>query len=147
MDRSFPALGLVTTKPALCPRAPGSLRHFRGSPAVGDDGRPRRTVAQLLDAAAEIELEHQRQAEAAGAAEEAHRAGQRSRAREKRLEALTRQALPQSQRGRHTAIPGSGLDRDERRPAEMTSRGVVTAEPYTWQGRYRSCAPIRATGR
>jgi hypothetical protein len=66
------------------------LRRFRGSPAVGDDGRPRRTVAQLLDAAADIKLERQRQAEAARAAEEARRAQQRALAREKRLDALAR---------------------------------------------------------
>jgi hypothetical protein len=66
------------------------LRRFRGSPAIGDDGRPRRTVAQLLDAAADIKLERQRQAEAARAAKEARRAQQRALAREKRLDALAR---------------------------------------------------------
>jgi hypothetical protein len=66
------------------------LRRFRGSHAIGDDGCPRRTVAQLLNAAAGLKLERRRQAEAAHAAEEARREGQRALAREKRLDALTR---------------------------------------------------------
>ncbi|MEV5711949.1 hypothetical protein [Actinoallomurus sp. NPDC052274] len=45
------------------------LRRFHGAPGISGDGRPRRTVAELLDAAADIRQERQRQAEASHAAE------------------------------------------------------------------------------
>jgi hypothetical protein len=45
-------------------------RRFRGEPRAIGDGRPRRTVAELLDAAAEIRDERQRRAEAVRAAQE-----------------------------------------------------------------------------
>lgn len=86
LEPPLPAgLGSLTGTRRCRSRRPGSdgaplaLTRF---PAIGDDRRPRRTVAQLLDAAADIKLECERQAEAARAAEETHRAGQRSRARE-----------------------------------------------------------------
>ncbi|MFL6052500.1 MAG: hypothetical protein ACJ72W_06225 [Actinoallomurus sp.] len=66
------------------------LRRFRGEPGISGNGRPRRTVAELLDAAADIRQERQRQAEAAHAAEEARRARERVLAREKGLDALAR---------------------------------------------------------
>lgn len=44
------------------------LRRFRGEPDISSDARPRRAVAVLLDAVANIRQERQRQAEAARAA-------------------------------------------------------------------------------
>lgn len=64
------------------------LRRFRGAPDLTDNNRPRRTVAELLDAATERHQEHRRRAEAARAAETARREHERALAREKRLEAL-----------------------------------------------------------
>ncbi|WP_250287286.1 MULTISPECIES: hypothetical protein [unclassified Frankia] len=64
------------------------LRRFRGTPDSGGNGRPRRTVAQLLDTAAEIRQERRRQEQAARAEGEARRARERALAREKRLDAL-----------------------------------------------------------
>lgn len=66
------------------------LRRFRGGPDAAADGRPRRTVADLLDAAAEVRHERERQAEAARAAQEARREQQRAAARENRLDAIAR---------------------------------------------------------
>ncbi|MCO6008267.1 hypothetical protein NE236_25140 [Actinoallomurus purpureus] len=66
------------------------LRRFRGDPGTSDDGRSRRTVAELLDAAAKIRQERHRQAEVALAAQEARRAQERELARDKRLDALAR---------------------------------------------------------
>lgn len=66
------------------------LRRFRGEPDAGRDDRPRRTVAELLDTAAEVRHERERQAEAALAAQEARREQQRAAAREKRLDAIAR---------------------------------------------------------
>lgn len=65
-------------------------RRFRGEPRTTGDGRPRRTVAELLDAAAEARHERQRRAEAVRAAQEARRERERALAREKRLDALAR---------------------------------------------------------
>ncbi|WP_237702754.1 hypothetical protein [Candidatus Protofrankia datiscae] len=64
------------------------LRRFRGTPDSGGNDRPRRTVAHLLDAAADIRQERRRQEEAARAAQEARRTRERALAREKRLDAL-----------------------------------------------------------
>jgi hypothetical protein len=90
----LPGIRRCSSSRSLKVTAPGFRWSSSGAsavpPAVGDDGRPRRTVAQLLDAAADIKLERQRQAEAARAAEEARRAGQCALAREKRLDALAR---------------------------------------------------------
>ncbi|MWA02701.1 hypothetical protein F8568_020440 [Actinomadura sp. LD22] len=66
------------------------LRRFRGEPDIGQDGRPRRTVAELLDTAAEIRHEREREAEAARAAQEARREQERAAARDKRLDAIAR---------------------------------------------------------
>lgn len=66
------------------------LRRFRGEPGISGDGRPRRTVAKLLDDATDIRHERRRQAEATHAAEEARRAREHALAREKRLDALAR---------------------------------------------------------
>lgn len=67
------------------------LRRFRGKPgSLRDDAHPRRTVAELLDAAATIRQERSRRAEAARAEEEARRAHEQALAREKRLDALAR---------------------------------------------------------
>jgi hypothetical protein len=64
------------------------LRRFRGTPGLTDDNRPRRTVAELLNAATERQQERRRRAEAARAAEAVRRERERALAREKRLEAL-----------------------------------------------------------
>ncbi|TDC70583.1 hypothetical protein E1200_04930 [Actinomadura sp. GC306] len=66
------------------------LRRFRGKPDAEKDDRPRRTVAELLDTAAQVRHEREREAEAARAAQEARREQQRAAAREKRLDALAR---------------------------------------------------------
>jgi hypothetical protein len=63
-------------------------RRFRGEPGTTGDGRPRRTVAELLDATAEARHERQRRAEAVRAAQEARREQEHALAREKRLDAL-----------------------------------------------------------
>jgi hypothetical protein len=65
-------------------------RRFRGEPDTTGDGRPRRTVAELLDAASEARHERQQRAEAMRAAQEARRTRERALAREKRLDALAR---------------------------------------------------------
>ncbi|MEU4375160.1 hypothetical protein [Pseudonocardia alni] len=57
-------------------------------PAVGDE-RPRRTVAELLDATHLVRQDKHRRAEAAHAAEEAERRHKREAARERRLAALS----------------------------------------------------------
>jgi hypothetical protein len=66
------------------------LRRFRGQPDTGRDDRPRRTVAELLDTAAELRQEREREAESARAEQEALREQQRAAAREKRLDAIAR---------------------------------------------------------
>jgi hypothetical protein len=53
------------------------LRGMRSDPDEGRNTRPRRTVTELLDAAAELRMEHRRQAEAEAAAREAVRQRQR----------------------------------------------------------------------
>ncbi|HTP15245.1 MAG TPA: hypothetical protein VLW50_08635 [Streptosporangiaceae bacterium] len=65
-------------------------RRFRGKPVTTSDGRPRRTVAELLDAAAEARHKRRRLAEAARAVQEAHQERGRLLAREKRLDVLAR---------------------------------------------------------
>jgi hypothetical protein len=65
-------------------------RRFRGEPDVTSDGHSRRTVAELLDAAAEARHERQRRAEAMRAVLEARHARERALALEKRLDALAR---------------------------------------------------------
>jgi hypothetical protein len=66
------------------------LRRLRAGQGNNGDEPGRRTVAELLDAAAEIRQERRRREEAARAAEEARRAQQRALAREKRLDAVAR---------------------------------------------------------
>ncbi|TDC54850.1 hypothetical protein E1281_15205 [Actinomadura sp. KC345] len=66
------------------------LRRFRGEPDAERDDRPRRTVAELLDTAAELRHERERKAEAARAEQEARREQQRAAARERRLDAIAR---------------------------------------------------------
>lgn len=53
-------------------------------------GRPRRTVAELLDTAAELRAERRRRAEGEAAAREALRQQQREAARQRRLDELAR---------------------------------------------------------
>ena len=65
-------------------------RRFRGEPDTASDSRPRRRVAELLDAAAEARHERQRRAGAVRAALDARHARERALALEKRLEALAR---------------------------------------------------------
>ncbi|HEV2373580.1 MAG TPA: hypothetical protein VGS19_15580 [Streptosporangiaceae bacterium] len=62
-------------------------RFHRGSDTTSES-LPRRTVAQLLDAAAEARHERERRAEATRAAEHARQAQERAAAREKRLDTL-----------------------------------------------------------
>jgi hypothetical protein len=85
-------------------------RRFRGEPASTSDGRPRRTVAELLDAAAETRHERERRAEAAQAAQEARHARERAVAREQRLDALARD--PETAWARVSALI------DTRKPAD-----------------------------
>lgn len=66
------------------------LRGLRPDPDEGRDARPRRTVAGLLDAAAELRRERHRQAEAEAAARQALRARQREAARQRRLDELAK---------------------------------------------------------
>jgi hypothetical protein len=71
------------------------LRHrFRGDPDPASDTCPRRTVAELLDAAAEARHERERRAEATRAAQEARQERERALAREKRLDVLARNPEP-----------------------------------------------------
>lgn len=49
------------------------LRRFRGEPGAEGDDRPRRTVAELLDTAAEVRHAREREAEVAHAAQQVHR--------------------------------------------------------------------------
>jgi hypothetical protein len=65
-------------------------RRFHGEPGATSDGRPRRTVAELLDTAAEARHERQRLADAERAAQQARRERERALAREKRLDILAR---------------------------------------------------------
>jgi hypothetical protein len=65
-------------------------RRFRSEPAATGADRPRRTVAELLDATAAARHERLRQAEAVRAAQEARQERERALARRKRLEALAR---------------------------------------------------------
>jgi hypothetical protein len=65
-------------------------RRFHGEPGATSDGRPRRTVAELLDTAAEARHERQRLADAEHAAQQARRERERALAREKRLDILAR---------------------------------------------------------
>ncbi len=64
------------------------LRRFRGTPPTPHGGLPRRTVAELLDAAADVRAEHHRRQEAERAAQEAEHERRRALAREKHLAAL-----------------------------------------------------------
>jgi hypothetical protein len=66
------------------------LRGLRPDPDEGRDARPRRTVAGLLDAAAELRMERNRRAEAEAAAQQALRARQREAARQRRLDELSK---------------------------------------------------------
>ncbi|WP_328855748.1 hypothetical protein OHB01_18745 [Microbispora hainanensis] len=67
------------------------LRRFRGAPKAGaESGDGGRTVAELLDGAAERRAERERQAKARRAEEEARRERERAAAREERLAALAR---------------------------------------------------------
>lgn len=67
------------------------LRRFRGTQEAGaESGGGGRTVAKLLDAAAERRAERERRAAALRAEEETRRERERAAAREERLEALTR---------------------------------------------------------
>jgi hypothetical protein len=66
------------------------LRGMRSDPDEGRNARPRRTVTELLDAAAELRMEHHRQAEAEAAAREAVRERQREAARQRRLDELAK---------------------------------------------------------
>lgn len=68
----------------------GLLHGLRGDPDEGRVARPGRTVADLLDAAAELRLERHRQAEAEAAAREALREQQREAARQRRLDELAK---------------------------------------------------------
>jgi hypothetical protein len=65
-------------------------RRFRSEPGATSDGQPRRTAAELLDAAAQARHERQRRTEAARAAQEARRERERVLAREKRLDVVAR---------------------------------------------------------
>ena len=72
-------------------RAKMELLHgLRADPDEGRVVRPGRTVADLLDAAAELRLERHRQAKAAAAAREALREQQREAARQRRLDELAK---------------------------------------------------------
>jgi len=66
------------------------LRGLRPDPDEGRGAWPRRTVAGLLDAAAELRRERHRQAEAEAAARAALRARQREAARQRRLDELAK---------------------------------------------------------
>jgi hypothetical protein len=66
------------------------LRGLRGDPDGGRGARPRRAVAELLDAAAERRMERHRRAEAEAAARQALRERQREAARQRRLDELAK---------------------------------------------------------
>ncbi len=85
-------------------------RRFRGDPDSTSEGRPRRTVAELLDAAVEARHKRERRAEAARAAQEARQARERAVAREKRLDALARD--PETGWARVSALIGTGKPGD-----------------------------------
>ncbi|GAA2003947.1 hypothetical protein GCM10009799_33890 [Nocardiopsis rhodophaea] len=86
------------------------LRRFRGEPDISRDDRPRRTVAELLDAAADIRQQRQRQAAAVRAEQEERRAQERALAREKRLDTVARD--PETSWARVDALI------DSRRPSD-----------------------------
>jgi len=64
------------------------LRGFRGDPDDQRGSRPRRTVAELLDTAAERRLQREQRAAALAAAQQALREQQRAAARQRRLDEL-----------------------------------------------------------
>ncbi|MGH3303190.1 MAG: hypothetical protein ACRDOK_16220, partial [Streptosporangiaceae bacterium] len=64
------------------------LRGVRGDPDQERSARPRRTVAELLDTAAELRAERRRRADAEAAAREVLRQQQREAARQRRLDEL-----------------------------------------------------------
>src|SRR5262249_1340894 len=66
------------------------LRGLREDPDEGWVARPRRTVAELLDTAAELCLERYRQAEAEAAVQEARREQRREAARQRHLDELAK---------------------------------------------------------
>jgi hypothetical protein len=66
------------------------LRNFRRPPGDEGNSRPRRTVTELLDAAADRREQREQQAAAQRAAEQARREQQRAEARRKRLDELAR---------------------------------------------------------
>src|ERR1022692_3123485 len=86
------------------------LRGLRGDPDEGRVARPGRTVADLLDAAAELRMERRRQAEAQAAAREALRERQREAARQRHLDQLAKEpeaAWPQDGKLIGTKVPRS----------------------------------------
>lgn len=66
------------------------LRGLGPVPGEHRDNRPRRTVTELLDAAAELRMERHRRAEAEAAARQALRERQRQAARQQRLDELAK---------------------------------------------------------
>lgn len=85
------------------------LRGLRGDPDEGRAARSERTVAELLDAAAERRLQRRRQAEAEAAAREARRERQREAARQRRLDELAKNpeaAWAQAGKLIGTKVPG-----------------------------------------
>jgi hypothetical protein len=82
-------LGLVAADQATRARIE-LLRGFRPQPGAQGDSRPRRTVTELLNAAADRIEHRQQQAAAQQAAEQARREQQRAEARRERLDELAR---------------------------------------------------------
>jgi hypothetical protein len=80
-------LGLLATDQATRARME-LLRSFRRQPGDEGNSRPRRTVTELLDAAADRREQRQEQAAAQRAAEQARREQQRAEARRERLDEL-----------------------------------------------------------
>jgi hypothetical protein len=99
-------LGLVAADQAARARIE-LLRGFRGQPDEGES-RPRRTVADLLDAAAARRQQREQQAAAQRAAQQARREQQRAEARRERLDELARDpqaAWAEAERLINTRVP------------------------------------------
>src|SRR5918999_169922 len=122
------------------------LRRFRGehgtpSDTPADDPSPR-TVAELLDAAADRRRERERRAAAARAAEEARRAKERALAREKRLDALA--ADPEAAWSRVGALIATRKPREYDTAVELLKDLHALAERAGHTGEFtRRCTLLR----
>ncbi|HEY5987949.1 MAG TPA: hypothetical protein VIV12_16485 [Streptosporangiaceae bacterium] len=120
------------------------LRGMRGDPDEGRGARPRRTVAELLDTAAEFRAERHRQAEAETAAREALRE-QQAAARQRRLDALAKDPAAWAEAGK---LIGTSVPRNARHSPSADQRGEKQSPvPAETGASRRSGSASRATRR